>query len=107
MTPQAVHCWLTRFLYNKRSRFDPLWTTLIVGGVQDGKPYLGYVDYIGTAFKNDSIATGIGAGLGNPILRYFPGKYCHSDLLIIQFIKIEMLLRPRTLLSSRSRRPPS
>lgn len=69
MKPEALHCWLTRFLYNKRSKFDPLWTTVIVGGMQDDKPFLGYCNYIGVAFKDDLMATGIGMDVAVPIMR--------------------------------------
>merc|ERR1712020_69118 len=41
LRPDALHTWLTRVLYNRRSRFDPLWNTIIVGGMQEGKPFLG------------------------------------------------------------------
>ncbi len=69
MKPKALHCWLTRFLYARRSRFDPLWTKVLVGGVQDGEPFLGLVDYIGTAFTEDLVATGLGADIAVPIMR--------------------------------------
>ena len=90
MRPEALHCWLTRVLYNRRSkydiweisplgmfffktflfdRFDPLWNSIIVGGMQEGKPFLGCVDYIGTAFTENAIATGIGAAMAIPIIK--------------------------------------
>ena len=92
MRPEALHCWLTRVLYNRRSkydaeifapikvfqqywfffpivRFDPLWNSVIVGGMQEGKPFLGCVDYIGTAFTENAIATGIGAAMAIPIIK--------------------------------------
>jgi len=68
MKPQALHCWLTRVLYNRRSKFDPLWNTIVVGGVQDGKPFLGGVDMIGTAWTEDVIATGIGKAFAVPAM---------------------------------------
>lgn len=34
----ALHCWLTRVLYNRRSRFDPLWLECVVAGLKDDKP---------------------------------------------------------------------
>lgn len=68
MKPEALHCWLTRVLYNRRSKFDPLWNTIIVGGMQDGKPFMGCVDYIGTAWKENAVATGLGANLAIPIM---------------------------------------
>jgi len=80
MSPKALHCWLTRFLYNKRSKFDPLWTTLIVGGIQDGKPFLGYVNMIGVAFTERAIATGIGADLAVPVFRNALEKKPASEL---------------------------
>ncbi len=43
-------------------RFDPLWNSLVVGGVgADGKPFLGTVGMIGTAFTDDHVATGAAA----------------------------------------------
>lgn len=69
MQPKGLHCWLTRYLYNKRSKFDPKWTNLIVGGMQEGEPYLGYVSMLGVAYKEEAIATGLGAHIGLPIIR--------------------------------------
>eukprot|EP00095_Tigriopus_kingsejongensis_P007445 maker-scaffold403_size186359-snap-gene-0.51 protein:Tk07445 transcript:maker-scaffold403_size186359-snap-gene-0.51-mRNA-1 annotation:"hypothetical protein DAPPUDRAFT_99667" len=82
MKPEALHCWITRFLYNKRSKFDPLWTTVIVGGMQDDKPFLGYCNYIGVAFKDDTIATGIGMDLAVPIMREATEKKKASELTL-------------------------
>src|SRR5690606_16534903 len=31
MKPRSLFSWLTRVLYNRRSRFDPLWSTYVVG----------------------------------------------------------------------------
>ncbi|XP_057244853.1 proteasome subunit beta type-4-like [Malurus melanocephalus] len=31
-SPRAVHSWLTRVLYNRRSKINPLWNTLVIGG---------------------------------------------------------------------------
>ncbi len=69
MKPEALHCWLTRFLYNKRSRFDPLWTTMVVGGNQDGKPFLGAVTSLGVAYQENAISTGLGQDMAVPIMR--------------------------------------
>jgi len=69
MRPEALHCWLNRVLYNRRSKFDPLWNTIIVGGMQDGKPFLGCVDHIGTAWTENAIATGMGAAMAIPIIK--------------------------------------
>merc|ERR1712156_1331137 len=68
MKPEALHCWLTRVLYNRRSKFDPLWNTIVVGGMQDDKPFLGGVDMIGTAWTEDIVATGIGKSFAIPAM---------------------------------------
>jgi len=65
----ALHCWLTRVLYNRRSRFDPLWLECVVAGFKDGEPFLGYVDKIGTAYESTEIATGFGLHLSVPMIR--------------------------------------
>jgi 20S proteasome subunit beta 7 len=67
--PKSLYCWLTRVLYNRRSKFDPLWTTFLVGGLQDGEPFLGHVDKLGTAFEAPHIATGYGAYIALPMMR--------------------------------------
>lgn len=42
--PKEVHSYLTRMMYNRRNKFDPLWNSLILGGVKKGQKYLGMVD---------------------------------------------------------------
>lgn len=69
LKPKSLYNWLTRVLYNKRCRFDPLWIDVIVGGVQDGEPFLGHVDMRGRAYKDSAIATGYGKHLAVPLLR--------------------------------------
>jgi len=68
-TPLSLFSWLTRVMYNRRSKFNPLWNTMVVGGMQQDKPFLGYVDKIGTAYEAPSIATGYGAYIAQPLLR--------------------------------------
>ncbi|CAH1788934.1 unnamed protein product [Owenia fusiformis] len=68
-TPKALHSWMTRVMYNRRSQFNPLWNVVVVGGIQDNEPFLGFVDKIGTAFKSDVICTGYGAYIAQPLLR--------------------------------------
>ena len=76
MTPKSIYSWLTRVQYNKRSKFDPFWTFWVVGGLEqdhenggEAKPFLGYVDMLGTAYKDKAIATGYGAYIAIPLLR--------------------------------------
>lgn len=45
--PLALHTWLTRLQYNKRCRFEPYWVEWVVAGIQNGEPFLGYVDKLG------------------------------------------------------------
>lgn len=41
-TPQ-VFSYLSRVMYNRRNKFDPLWNSLVVAGCDGGKPFLGQV----------------------------------------------------------------
>jgi len=69
-TARSLHSWLTRILYNKRCKMDPLWTTFVVAGVEEnGKPFLGYVDKIGTAYTDPIICTGYASVLATPLIR--------------------------------------
>ncbi|XP_051172638.1 proteasome subunit beta type-4 [Leptopilina boulardi] len=69
LKPKSLHCWLTRVMYNRRSKFDPLWNNFLIGGFDDGKPFLGTVDHLGMAFSDPVIATGYGSYLATPMLR--------------------------------------
>ncbi|CAN7942050.1 unnamed protein product, partial [Ixodes pacificus] len=69
LKPKSLYSWLTRVMYNRRSKFDPLWNTYLVAGLQDGVPFLGQVDMLGTAFQSDTLATGYGAYIAQPLLR--------------------------------------
>ncbi|KAA0168873.1 hypothetical protein FNF31_00034 [Cafeteria roenbergensis] len=64
-----VHHYLTRVMYNRRNKFNPLWNQLVVAGTKDGKPVLGVVDQIGTAFEADFTATGFGKHMAVPQMR--------------------------------------
>ena len=35
--PAEIHEYLSRVMYQRRSKFNPLWNSLLVGGVKDGK----------------------------------------------------------------------
>ena len=60
---------LTRVMYNRRNKMNPLWNTILVAGVEEGKSTLGYVDLRGTAFSEDYLATGFGAHMALPLIR--------------------------------------
>jgi len=75
LTGRALWAYLTRLLYARRNKGDPLYTQLIIadmhadsaGGVP--VPFLAQADLHGTAFVDDTLATGYGAALARPILR--------------------------------------
>ncbi|OXA51447.1 Proteasome subunit beta type-4 [Folsomia candida] len=68
-TARSLHSWLTRVLYNKRCKFDPLWTTFVVAGLDQDKPFLGFVDKLGTAYTDPIITTGYASMLATPLIR--------------------------------------
>jgi len=66
----AIHSWLRCILYNRRSKMNPLWNTMVVAGKSiKGEAYLGYVDKIGVAFTDDTVATGFGSYIALPMMR--------------------------------------
>lgn len=58
-------------MYEKRSKMDPLWNALVLGGydARSSEPFLGYVDLLGTTYQSTTIATGFGLHLAQPMLR--------------------------------------
>ncbi len=57
-------------MYDRRNKFNPLYNSLLVAGInKGGDSFLGSVDHIGTSFCDDIIATGFGAHIAIPILR--------------------------------------
>jgi len=67
--PREVHAYLGQLMYAKRSKMDPLWNALLVGGVKDGERFLAFVDLLGTTYSASTLATGYGAHIAQPILR--------------------------------------
>ncbi|KAL8139745.1 hypothetical protein V2J09_005766 [Rumex salicifolius] len=41
--PKEVHSYLTRVMYNRRNKFNPLWNSLVLGGIKNGQKYLGTI----------------------------------------------------------------
>lgn len=68
-SPQSIFAFLRMLLYHRRNKFDPLWNTLVVAGYNADKPFLGYVDKIGSAYEDDSITTGYGSYMARPLIR--------------------------------------
>ncbi|GLJ23065.1 hypothetical protein SUGI_0435270 [Cryptomeria japonica] len=67
--PKEVHNYLNRLMYNRRNKFNPLWNTIVLGGVKNGQKYLGTVNMIGVHYEESHIATGFGNHLARPIFR--------------------------------------
>lgn len=44
--PAEIHNLLNRIMYQHRNKFDPLWNSLVLGGVKNGKKYLGVVRFV-------------------------------------------------------------
>lgn len=68
-TTSELHSYLTRVMYQKRCKIDPLWNMLIVGGFRDGEAYLGYTDLYGSHFTDNYMATGLGMYMALPLMR--------------------------------------
>ncbi|KAK5987320.1 Proteasome subunit beta type-7 [Cladobotryum mycophilum] len=65
-----LHRYLAKLLYHRRSKFDPLWNHILVGGLDDnGEPFLAAADLLGSTYSSPSLATGFGAMLAQPIMR--------------------------------------
>lgn len=69
MPPSAIHSWITRILYHRRSKFNPLWSVVTVAGFEQGRGFLASVDKIGIAFEAPSVASGFGAYIAQPLMR--------------------------------------
>jgi len=76
LNPKEIHSYLSRVLYNRRSKVNPLWNSLITAGFRSGESFLGFVDLYGSNFTADILATGYGQHLALPLLR----KYHRLDL---------------------------
>ncbi|RUS20609.1 nucleophile aminohydrolase [Endogone sp. FLAS-F59071] len=61
--------YLFRVMYNRRSKFNPLWNMVVVGGLHKGEKFLGFVNLKGTTYQASTVATGYGAYMAQPILR--------------------------------------
>jgi 20S proteasome subunit beta 7 len=69
--PKDVLTHFARMLYQRRSKMNPLWNSLVVGGWDEieRRPFLGTTDMIGTMFEEDVVATGLGMHMALPMLR--------------------------------------
>jgi len=69
-TASSTWNYLRMLLYSRRNKMNPFWNDLLIAGFDDqGKPFLGSVDKIGTTVCDDFLATGFGSYLAIPLLR--------------------------------------
>jgi 20S proteasome subunit beta 7 len=68
---EEIRAFLSRVMYNRRNKMNPLWNSFLVAGVpaKGGAPTLGYVDMRGLTFAEDFCATGYAGALGLPLIR--------------------------------------
>ncbi|KAI0483251.1 proteasome endopeptidase complex, beta subunit [Xylariaceae sp. FL0804] len=71
LNARSLHKYLSKLLYHRRSKFDPLWNHVLVAGFDDdsGAPFLAAADLLGTTYSSPSLATGFGSMLAQPIMR--------------------------------------
>ncbi|XP_055329515.1 proteasome subunit beta type-4-like [Paramacrobiotus metropolitanus] len=67
-SPKSLHSWLTRVLYNSRSKLDPMWNSYVVGGLEEGESYVGGLTMLGISYNAPYIATGFGRFIAQPFL---------------------------------------
>ncbi|KAG6809880.1 hypothetical protein H0H92_014298 [Tricholoma furcatifolium] len=67
--PAEIHSYLSRVMYARRTKMNPLWNAILVGGIKDGERFLSFVDLLGTTYSASTLATGYGAHIALPLLR--------------------------------------
>lgn len=86
LRPEHVFEYMSRVMYNRRTKMNPLWNSMIIAGTSPAPlaiqvqettntpkpsegPFLSYVDLLGTTYSSPVIATGMGSAMGIPLLR--------------------------------------
>jgi len=71
LNASEIHSYLSRVMYNRRSKVDPLWNSVITAGfdLKKNESFLGIVDLYGSNYTGDLFATGFGQHLAIPLLR--------------------------------------
>lgn len=90
MSAASLHRYLSKLMYARRSRINPLWNHLLVAGLdEDDAPFLAAVDLLGTTYTSPSLATGFGAHLAQPIMRqYAPDEEAAKKLTQDEAVEI-------------------
>jgi len=90
LSPTAIHQYLSRVMYGRRNKMDPLWNSVVLAGVDGDEITLGMVDLLGTNFESEVIATGYGLYMGLPLLR----KAYREDITVAEAkSKLEDIMR--------------
>jgi len=69
LSPKQIYEYLSNVMYARRSKINPLWNAILIGGCKDGESFLGYVDLLGTTYTAPTLATGFGSSFAQPLLR--------------------------------------
>eukprot|EP01010_Urceolus_cornutus_P000973 NODE_1489_length_889_cov_230.688095_g1151_i0.p1 GENE.NODE_1489_length_889_cov_230.688095_g1151_i0~~NODE_1489_length_889_cov_230.688095_g1151_i0.p1 ORF type:complete len:244 (+),score=45.00 NODE_1489_length_889_cov_230.688095_g1151_i0:59-733(+) len=70
MGPKEIFSWLSHVMYTRRSKFEPLMTSLVVAGFRNGEALLGLIDPRGTHVTSEKcVATGMASAVALPLLR--------------------------------------
>ncbi|KAH9888218.1 20S proteasome subunit [Xylariomycetidae sp. FL2044] len=90
LNARNLHKYLSKLMYHRRSKFDPLWNSLLVAGLdEDSKPFLAAADLLGTTYTSPSLATGFGSMLAQPIMRkYVPDEAAVPNITREQAVEV-------------------
>merc|ERR1719478_785086 len=69
LTPPEIFSYLCRVMYNRRTKMDPYWNSLLVAGFKDGEAFLGSVGSLGISYTDSHAACGFGNHLARPLFR--------------------------------------
>lgn len=70
MKPKELSSWMSKVLYNRRTRMNPYCIDVVIGGIDENKlPFLGNVDLRGRFYDDYVVATGFARHLAIPLVR--------------------------------------
>lgn len=64
-----LNSYFSTLQYRRRNKGDFICNSLLFGGIENGKPYLGISDYLGSQYSDNFICTGFWAHLAIPLIR--------------------------------------
>lgn len=67
---------------------NPLYLDIVVGGIQDGEPFLGHVNVRGKSYLSNCVGTGFGNHLSIPLFR----EYVENPSIVIDKSKAQELV---------------